>query len=205
MEVVMYFIIGFIVTCIGAIPLGTVNISVIHTTLNYNMRNAMKIAFAAGIAEIVLSFYALHCSTTVTKFIDMNQWIQFIIATSLFIIGGILFFKKKNKTTQNRHAPSHYLTGLFLGLLNPPVLVYWLFIISYLNEHALQINMHSSLPIIVVFFLGVYLGKVVVLYSYSRISILIKNKVQHTAMLINRFIGALLVIIGSVQLLNYFL
>mgnify|MGYP000439296421 CR=1 FL=1 len=97
MEFIWYFIIGVFVTFLGAIPLGTVNISVINTTLRVDARNAMKIAFAAGIAEIILSFYALHCSVMVADFIEMNQWIQIAIAIVLFLIGGFLFFKKKKE------------------------------------------------------------------------------------------------------------
>ncbi|WP_420571843.1 LysE family transporter [Kordia sp.] len=203
MEFLIYFAVGILVTFIGAVPLGTVNISVINTTLRADARNAMKIAFAAGIAEIIISFYALHCSVMVADFINMNQWIQIMIAILLFLIGGVLFFKKQKETREKKFKMSKYVTGLFLGLLNPPVLVYWLFMISYLNQNNFQLNMNSSLAILFVFFSGVYLGKLLTLYGYSRFSILIKNKVQNIALMINRVIGVLLFVIGCVQLLKY--
>lgn len=205
MEFIWYFIIGVLVTFLGAIPLGTVNISVINTTLRMDARNAMKIALTAGIAEIILSFYALHCSVAVGDFIHMNQWIQIAIAVLLFVIGGFLFFKKKKEAPKKRFKMSKYITGLFLGLLNPPVLFYWLFMISYLNENDFQLNMNSSLAILFVFFSGVYLGKLLTLYGYSRCSILIKNNVQNIASMINKVIGVLLFVIGSIQLLKYML
>ncbi|WP_298418862.1 LysE family transporter [uncultured Kordia sp.] len=203
MEFLWYFIIGVFVTFLGAIPLGTVNISVINTTLRVDARNAMKIALTAGIAEIIISFYALHCSMVVSSFIDMNQWIQIAIAIILFLIGGILFFKKKKETQEKKFKMSRYITGLFLGLLNPPVLVYWLFMITYLNKNAFQLNMNTSLTILFVFFSGVYLGKLLTLYGYSKFSILIKNKVQNIATMINKVIGILLFVIGSIQILKY--
>jgi len=205
MDFLLYFIVGIFVTFLGAIPLGTVNISVINTTLKMDARNAMKIAFTAGIAEIILSFYALHCSMVVADFINMNQWIQIAIAIVLFLIGGILFFKKKKETKRKKFKMSKYITGLFLGLLNPTVLVYWLFMITYLNQNAFQLNMNTSLTILFVFFSGVYLGKLLTLYGYSRFSILIKNRVQNIAAMINRVIGILLFIIGSIQVLKYML
>lgn len=203
MEFLIYFTVGVLVTFVGAIPLGTVNISVINTTLKADARNAMKIAFAAGIAEIIISFYALHCSVVVSSFIDMNQWIQVMIAIILFLIGGILFFKKQKASREKKFKMSKYITGLFLGLLNPPVLVYWLFMITYLNKNDFHLNMNSSLAILFVFFSGVYLGKLLTLYGYSRFSILIKNKVQNIATVINRVIGVLLLVIGCVQLLKF--
>jgi len=204
MEFLIYFSVGILVTFVGAIPLGTVNISVINTTLRVDARNAMKIALTAGIAEIIISFYALHCSMMVADFIDMNQWIQIAIAIVLFLIGGILFFKKKKEEAiEKKRAISKYFTGLFLGLLNPPVLIYWIFMITYLNKNAFQLNMNTSLTILFVFFSGVYLGKLLTLYGYSRFSILIKNKVQNIASIINRVIGVLLFVIGSIQLVKY--
>ncbi|WP_430410278.1 LysE family transporter [Kordia sp.] len=206
MEFLLYFIVGVFVTFLGAIPLGTVNISVINTTLRVDARNAMKIALTAGIAEIIISFYALHCSMVVADFIDMHQWIQIAIAFILFLLGGILFFKKKKEeTVEKKRKTSNYITGLFLGLLNPPVLVYWIFIITYLNKNAFQLNMNTSLTILFVFFSGVYLGKLLTLYGYSRFSILIKNRVQNIAAIINRVIGVLLLVIGCVQVLKYIL
>ncbi len=203
MEFLIYFAVGILVTFIGAIPLGTVNISVINTTLKADARNAMKIALTAGIAEIIISFYALHCSMMVSSFIDMNQWIQIAIAFVLFLIGGVLFFKKKKETQEKKFKMSKYITGLFLGLLNPPVLVYWLFMITYLNKNAFQLNMNTSLAILFVFFSGVYLGKLLTLYGYSKFSVLIKNKVQNIATMINKVIGVLLFVIGSIQVLKY--
>jgi threonine/homoserine/homoserine lactone efflux protein len=203
MEFLLYFAIGILVTFVGALPLGTVNISVIHTTLKVDARNAMKIAFAAGIAEILLSFFALHSSMVIAEFIEMNQWIQVMIAILLFVIGGFLYFKKQKETEERKFKMSNYFTGLFLGLLNPPVLAYWLFMISYLNKNNFHLNMNSSIAILFVFFSGVYLGKLLTLYGYSRCSILIKNKVQNIASMINRIIGVLLVVIGCIQLLKY--
>jgi len=204
MVLLLYFFIGILVTFIGAIPLGTVNISVINTTLRQDAKNAMKIALAAGVAEIILSFYALHCSMVVSSFIDMNTWIQIVIAILLLVVGGFLFFKKKKtQQTKNRIKTSNYITGLFLGLLNPPVLVYWVFIISYLNKNDIALTMNTSLMILFIFFAGVYLGKIITLYGYSKLSVLIKNKVQNIAQTINKVIGVLLVVIGIVQGIKY--
>ncbi|MBC8753147.1 LysE family transporter [Kordia sp. YSTF-M3] len=205
MEFLIYFAVGVLVTFVGAIPLGTVNISVINTTLRVDARNAMKIALTAGIAEIIISFYALHCSMVVGEFIDMNQWIQVMIAILLFLIGAFLFFKKKKEAQEKKFKMSKYITGFFLGLLNPTVLVYWIFMITYLNKNAFQLDMNTSLKILFVFFAGVYLGKLLTLYAYSKFSILIKNKVQNIAAIINKVIGVLLFVIGCVQLVKYML
>ena len=207
MNPIVYFGIGALATFIGAIPLGTVNLSVINTTLKQDARNAMKIALAAGVAEILLTFFALHCSTAFTKFIDMHQWIQVSIAFILVAAGGFLFFKKQKpaETTAKKRFSSKFGTGFFLGLLNPPVVIYWILAISYIDMNATSLNMHSPLATLFVFFVGVYAGKVFTLYLYSKLSNVIKHRAQHIAQQINKIIGILLLVIGVIQLTKVFI
>ena len=148
--------------------------------------------------------YLYHKMVKSKIILEMNSWIQVTIAVLLFVVGGFLFFKKQ-KTKEKKFRMSKYVTGLLLGLLNPPVLAYWLFMISYLNKNDFHLNMNSSIAILLVFFLGVYLGKLATLYGYSRFSVFLKNKVQNIAAMINRVIGVLLLVIGCVQLLKFLL
>ncbi len=207
MNPILYFGIGALATFIGAIPLGTVNLSVINTTLQQDARNAMKIALAAGVAEILLTFFALHCSAAFTKFIDMHQWIQISIALILMMAGALLFFKKQKttETTAKRRLSSKFGTGFFLGLLNPPVVIYWILAIGYIDMNATSLNMHSPLAILFVFFAGVYVGKVFTLYLYSKLSNVIKHRVQNIAQRINKIMGVLLLGIGVLQLGKVFI
>lgn len=74
--IILYFIIGILACIVGALPLGASNIAVINTTITQNAKQAFKIAIAAGIAEVVLSYYALHCNMIVRDFFERNLWIQ---------------------------------------------------------------------------------------------------------------------------------
>lgn len=194
----IYFIIGILASVLGALPLGASNIVVINTTIKQNARQAFKIAVTAGIAEVILSFYALHCNTVVKAFIDRNMWIQFTIIFVLLFAGGLLFFKKQSQNTTKKKSKiqSKYLTGFLLGILNPPVLVYWLLAIGFINESLYMLSLQSSISVLFLFFAGVYFGKVFTLYLYSKCSLLIKNKVHNISLVINKVTGVLLVLIG---------
>ncbi|MFD0863677.1 LysE family transporter [Sungkyunkwania multivorans] len=207
MSLIGYFFIGIVATFFGAIPLGTVNLSVISTTLKQDVRSAMKIALAAGFAEIILSFFALHCSLGFTNFIETHQWIQVSIVLLLLAIGLLLFFKKQktaNDTIQKRFS-SKYGIGFFLGLLNPPVVVYWILAISYIDMKAVPLSVHTPIIILIIFFLGVYIGKVLTLFLYSKISAAIKNKLHTVAQRMNKVMGALLVLISIIQSVKLFI
>ena len=60
--ILIALLIGILASTIGALPLGAANIAVLNTTLDQNTRQALKIAFASGLAEVILSIFAGHCN-----------------------------------------------------------------------------------------------------------------------------------------------
>lgn len=204
--IIAYFFIGVLASILGALPLGASNIAVINTTLNQNVKQAFKIAIAAGIAEVILSFYALHCNTVVQNFIDNNMWIQVVIVLILLGVGAILFFKKQKKKEYKRKSlvQSKYLTGFLIGILNPPVLIYWIVAIGFLNKSSFGLSLQSSLLVLFLFFSGIYLGKLLTLYLYSKFSMVVKTRVHNINRVINKVTGVLLMVIAVFQVVKLY-
>ncbi len=204
--ILVYFLIGILASILSALPLGASNIAVINTTLKQNAKQAFKIAIAAGIAEVILSYYALHCNMVVKDFFNNNMWVQIFITALLLAIGVFLFFKKesRNQSKKRKLTQSKYATGFILGLLNPPVLIYWVLVYGFINNNDIMLSLKSSFSVLFLFFAGVYLGKLLTLYFYSRFSLIIKNKTQNITLVVNKVTGALLFIIGVVQVINIY-
>jgi threonine/homoserine/homoserine lactone efflux protein len=204
--IIAYLFIGIFASILGALPLGASNIAVINTTIKQDVKQAFKIAIAAGVAEVVLSMYALHCNIIVQDFITNNLWLQDTIVFLLILIGVFLFFKKHTEKQPKRKklTQSKYATGFLLGLLNPPVLIYWIVAIGFLNKNHFALNLQSSLLVLFLFFTGIYLGKLLTLYLYSKFSVLIKHKVQNVNNTINKITGVLLIIIAVFQVIKLY-
>ena len=207
--IILYFFIGLLSAIVGALPLGASNIAVINITLKQNASQAFKIAITAGIAEVILSYYALHCNMAVKDFFNANQWVQILIAIILLGVGSFLFFKstkeKSNSSKKtSRLLKSKYATGFFLGLLNPPVLIYWLVIYGVINNNDIMLSLQSSLLVLFLFFTGVYTGKLLTLYLYSKFSIVIKQKFRNINTVINKVTGSLLFFIGLVNVIKLY-
>lgn len=205
--IIIYLFVGIFASFIGALPLGASNIAVINTTLKQNVSQAFKIAIAAGIAEVILSYYALHCNMAVRDFFINNLWIQIVIIALLIAVGGFLFFKKQSgkKAKRRKLTKSKYTTGFLLGILNPPVLIYWVIAFGIINNNDVMLSFKSSLTVLILFFFGVYIGKLLTLFLYSRFSLLIKNKVQNLTLIINKVTGVLLIIIGLLQAVKLYI
>nr|WP_321225442.1 LysE family transporter [uncultured Psychroserpens sp.] len=199
--IILYLVVGVLASFIGALPLGASNIAVINTTINHNAKQAYKIAFAAGIAEVILSYYALHCNMVVRDFFERNMWIQIMVIIVLMAVGSFFFFKKqKEKRSKNsRLFSSNYATGFLLGILNPPVLIYWVVAFGIINNNNLMLSLNSPLMALFLFFTGVYLGKLSTLYLYSKFSMSLKSKIDNVGLVIHKITGVLLVVIGLAQ------
>lgn len=204
----VYLFLGIITAIISALPLGASNIAVINTTLKQNAKQAFKIAIAAGIAEVILSYYALHCNIAVASFFNNNVWIQILLVIILIGVGSFLMFKKQSVNTKPKSikfTQSKYATGFVLGLLNPPVLIYWLIVYGVLNNNNFMLSLKSSFLVLFLFFFGVYLGKLLTLYAYSKMSLIIKNKMTNVTGTLNRVTGILLITIGVLQSLKLYI
>ena len=207
--ILLFLFIGFVTALVGALPLGTSNIAIINTTLKQNAKQAFKMATTAGIGEVILAYYALHYNMMVNDFFSTNQWLQVLIALLLLAIGSILFFRN-NKASKKTLSPKHnlwhskYASGLLLALLNPPVLVYWLLIYGIINSKVTMLSVASPLEILILFFGGVYIGKVFTLYLYSRFSLIIQTKFHNINTKINKITGTLLFSIGILQVVKLY-
>lgn len=199
--IALYFFIGVVATFVGALPLGASNIAVINTSIKQNIRQASKIVIASGFAEVLLSYYALHCNLIVRDFFENNQWLQVVIAVTLFGIGVFLYFKtkKKDEAKPKLFRSSKYATGFLLGLLNPPVLIYWIVAFSIINNNEIMLSYNSPILVLILFFLGVYFGKILTLYLYIRFSVLLKNRIQDVSLILNKVTGVLLIVVALFQ------
>ncbi|WP_378181924.1 LysE family transporter [Aquimarina sp. SS2-1] len=202
--IIVYLILGFFTSTVGALPLGAVNIAVINTTLQEDLKQAFRITLAAGVGEVVLAFFALHCSMELTSFFENHQWIQVTIISLFLIIGIYFLIRKKRKTVSEntfkiKPEKSKLFIGFSLAVLNPPVILYWIVAISLTNKYIFQLTQHTSLIALFLFFSGIYLGKITTLYFYSQWGNKMAQKSDDAKVKLFKIIGVVLIAISLAQ------
>ncbi len=200
----LYLLLGTLIAVIGAIPLGAVNLAVINTSIRENIKSASYIALAAGVGEVILALFALHCSMELSDFFQMNQWIQIIFIVAFFLIGLYFLFlaNKTNLTLKQRKTKllnSKFITGFSLALLNPPVIIYWILAISLTNKYVFELTVQNPISSLFLFFFGIYLGKIGTLYFYSRWGNKMAKSKEDSKTKLHRIIGIALLIISIFQ------
>ncbi|MFL5731194.1 MAG: LysE family translocator [Cytophagaceae bacterium] len=161
-EYLWHFFLGMIISIWGSIPLGTINLGVIQTTVSRNVRAGIYFAVGATLVELVYSFIAIQY---LAVFLIANPLVNLIIqmiAIPVFLLLGILSYKKS--------APSHreekpmkgksFVEGITLGLLNPLQIPFWVAYTSYLISNLWIKNQEVLLN---VFIAGICTGTLIIL------------------------------------------
>lgn len=131
-------IVAFVVSYIGSIPPGTINVSVMQLAILNKRRAAVFFALAASIVEFIYAGVTVQFHI----FLNNNEVIAdyFRIITSIALIGlGISNILSKSTSSSikvdtkvtGRHG---FIRGLILGVLNPMTVPFWLAITTYLEN-----------------------------------------------------------------------
>ncbi|MBR9999144.1 MAG: hypothetical protein KFF73_09240 [Cyclobacteriaceae bacterium] len=134
---VIYLFAGIILSIIGALPFGLVNLSVLQVANNNGTRSALKIAHGAAIVEVLFALTAIYAGNVINGFIQQNTFVNYLSVLAMGIGGLIFLVKKKNNKIPGMHRSAGFLHGAFLNILSFQVLLYWLIAISFLSAKQL--------------------------------------------------------------------
>ena len=68
----LYLFVGFLACLLGTIPFGPINLAVVKTTIDYDRRSGIEIAFAASIIESPQALIATCFGALMSSFLDGN-------------------------------------------------------------------------------------------------------------------------------------
>lgn len=207
---VLYLFIGFVAAVIAAAPPGAANLVVINTSMNQTLRKASYLVLGAGIGEVLLSLIALHCTMNFADYFQQNPWIQITVFVLFLLVGTFFLLRNKlrlapKKASEKKTKAPKFITGVLLAFVNPPVLIFWVLAFSIIQKYLLKVSEMSPWLVLLLFFLGVYLGKVTTLYFYGKWGKKMENKQNETSYKKDIFVGLALVLVGCIQGIRFFI
>jgi len=127
-----------------------------------------------------------------------------ILVILFFILIGLYFIFKKDKPKAEIKRDTNtgnFINGLIVAILNPQTIPYWIFVLAYLKSaNVLYLNSWH----LILFLVGVSLGKFIILGLYGYLSEHIKRHFTNLNEYVSKGIGTLLIIVGLVQAIKYF-
>jgi len=137
-------IVAFLVSYVGSIPPGTINVSVMQLAIQKRRRAAVFFAFAASSVEFVYAGFTVQFHILLNNNETLADYFRIITSIALIGLGLWNIFSKSTsksvilKSEKGRHG---FLRGMMLGILNPMTIPFWLAITTYLeNDNLITVD-----------------------------------------------------------------
>ena len=140
MHTILIFLFSSLISFIGSLQLGPVNLFVIDTTINKNKRSAYFVALGGTIPEFIYCALAVYSGSFFLRSETIFFIFKLLLISILLIVAFVYFFKKhkliginiQTYETQSNQI-TFFLKGFSLAILNPQLLPFWMFILVYFN------------------------------------------------------------------------
>ncbi len=151
------FFTGVLVSFISSIPLGPVGLAIIRSAIDGNFKKTVYIAAGSALME------AIYCAVAVLGFYAVLQehrileYIQIGSIPVLFAFGGYNLWKKVPESYQLSQVKikNAFLQGMFLCLINPILIPYWMGMTAYLSAGNW---LYNEFPYLYAYIIGVLTG-----------------------------------------------
>ena len=179
----LVFLITFIISFVGSIHPGPLNLSVIQTTLQKGFYSALLLAFGGVIPEIIYGYLAVEGLMLFEKYPKVFSVMNWTVVPILLGLGiqQILHsekskqFVKPLKIVEETALKGASTRGFFLSLFNPQLLPYWIVIlINYQHYNFLKISDFSDK---LFFVLGTSTGAFTLNYVYAYLAFKQREKI----------------------------
>ncbi len=205
MELVKVFFIGSLISFLGQLPLGNMNLTATQISVQENIKSAWKYGFGIVIIEIIYLRLALTGMDWVVEHkgvFNIMGWITAVVFIGLGILAFVLARKQtsaKNKGLLINNKMNRFLLGIIVSGVNPAQIPFW-FIWStqlidskLLSPTTIQFNLFTA---------GAGLGSMAGLAVYIHGGKWIINKMKTTNRKLNVFMGIVFILAGLFQLYN---
>ena len=197
------FFVGAIVSFIGSIPPGTLNILVLQLGLQSKLKAALRFALAVAIIEYPYAWAAVTFEGWITSSTVVQENFKLLAAIVMTVLGiiGLWTARKPPAAASGGLMQSGFRRGLILSILNPQAIPWWIGMVAYLKAQGwIMLNtglrLHS-------FVLGTAIGTFALLTLLAFMSLKLSGLFQHN-ILVRILPGAILFVLGLLAFFSYF-
>lgn len=139
-------VIAIIVSYLGSIPPGTINITSMQLSVQHHHRAAFYFALGASLTELIYAGITVRFQIFLSSRPGFTDNFQVITAIAMIVLGVINLFARTNTQLLIAKAGSlkgrsGFKRGVVLSILNPLTIPFWLTVTAYLqSNHWIQLN-----------------------------------------------------------------
>jgi threonine/homoserine/homoserine lactone efflux protein len=203
---VRIFFTGMLVSFLGTLPLGTLNIAAMQIAIAESVRSAMLFSLGALTAEMIyvrISLLAMDWVRKQEKIFKLLEWLTLLIVVALAVTSFIAAaHPHENKNIiLNNNLPS-YLLGMTMGAVNPMQIPFWFGWSTVLfTKKILLPNKHHFNFYTIGIGIGTLIGNSLFIFGGR----LIASKIQNNQSVMNYVIAGIFVITALIQMWRMFI
>ncbi|MEO7311530.1 MAG: LysE family transporter [Chitinophagaceae bacterium] len=194
---------GLMISALGTLPLGTLNIAAMQISVSEGLRPALLFAFAATLVEIIYVRISLVGMDWVRKQKKLLKWLDWIALTIVLALAiGSFYAASQPSHVKNVFLQNHmnrFLLGLLMSAINPVQIPFWfgwstvLFTKNILEPKPAQYNLYI---------IGIGLGSLIGLGVFVFGGKLLVDKLNTNQHLLNYIIGGVFAVTALLQLIK---
>lgn len=195
------FLITLIISFLGSVQPGVVNIMASRLVLTHGRRYATIYSMAASIPEIIYAFIAAYYVGTLKLSNTLQITITAVAGLVLIAFGAFLLFNPPKVEISKGRFDHPVLKGLFLSITNPQLIIFWSGMIIVYNRYGIEFQ--GDIATIASFSIGAAVGAFLLLLGYMKLSDHFLNDLnEKKIILLNKISAYVLILIGIIATLG---
>jgi len=156
------FLAGFLISALGSLPLGVINLSIIQISVNKGFRAAFQFVGIAIVAEYFHVWMAIWLLKYIIQYPIINQYFDWA-ALVFILIMAVASLTRKTTPLAIQNQNISVLKAISINFLNPFSVPFWLFFTTYaLNAGWISEGFNGQ-----IYFLAATLGALVTLSGFA--------------------------------------
>lgn len=202
MHLLFVLLMGMLVSFLGALPLGNLNLAATQLSVQENFSNAWKFGIGAALVEVIYLRFALTGVDWVMQHQTLFTILGWVTVIIFFILGlaGFMAARKKEKDKKGillNNTINRFFLGITMSALNPAQLPFWFVWSTYLINNTILQPVSTEYNY---FTVGAGMGTLagMALYIHGGNWLILKLKTSNKTL--NYIMGAIFILTALIQL-----
>lgn len=196
------FFTGLLISFLGALPLGSLNVSAMQVAITENTRRAIQFSLGVALVEVLyvrLSLQGIDWILANRQLFYVLEWVT-VFLFILLAVSSFLAARKKNTSQKNillNNSMSRFWLGFTMSAINPVQIPFWFIWSTYLLSNKILLpqpahfNMYTA---------GIGTGTLAGLAIFIFAGKWVLNKLNTGHRVINIIVGIVFIISAAIQL-----
>ncbi|HSZ85453.1 MAG TPA: LysE family transporter [Puia sp.] len=194
------FFSALLISFLGSLPIGTLNVTVTSLTINKGILEAVEFASGAILVEVILVRVAVVALKKLEDLKYLYRFFSVLTCVILFSFAIIIlhdaYKMRKFETALHFITQQPLLSGLFLSIINPLHLPFWIVWTAFLKSKKIFYDSNAYYNIYIV---GIGLGTSLAFFVYGIFGNITIDLLKENQVALNWVIGFALLTTGLMQ------